>query len=133
MPPTFQRLRQSAPLHVTWLSSLKVFEDAKQLAKYMFPAISQDLSFKISRGEHASRSPLADLHLGTGSFSLCKEFYRFIECYIPRQCLNLTLRNSTKVPLNLCAPLHFCHAFYALFVVQTSVALCALQLLSSST
>ena len=62
----FSKIRQFAPFHVTLLPSLKALKMQKPLAKYTRPAISEDLSFKISRGKH-SPGPLSYLHLGTGS------------------------------------------------------------------
>ena len=76
-------------VHVTWLPSFKALKMQKQLAKYTFPAISEDLSFKMSQG-----TPLANLHLGTGPFYSYKELYRFNRCFIPRQSAQISLEET---------------------------------------
>ena len=78
----FSKILVKCPL--TCLPSSKALKMQKQLAKCTFPAISEGIRFKISMGSMPPDPP-ANLHLWTGPFSLYKECYRFIRCFIPRQ------------------------------------------------
>ena len=49
-----------------------------------FIAISEDLYFKISLGS-MPLDPLVTIHLGTGLFSSCEEFYYYSRWFIPRE------------------------------------------------
>ena len=77
--PTFQRFGQSAPYHVNWLPSLKALKIQKRLARYMFSAISEGLSFKISRG-----APPTDFNLGN---SLSQSFVVSLAVLSPNKVL----------------------------------------------
>ena len=50
LPSNFSKIRGSAPFRLTWLTSLKILKMQKGIEKYTFPAISKDLSFKVSQG-----------------------------------------------------------------------------------
>jgi len=72
VPPTFQRLRNSAPFHVTWLPSLNAdlecnFENAKTSRKMHFSIDFRRFKFQNILGGTCPRILLADLHLGTGA------------------------------------------------------------------
>ena len=60
--------------------TLTVFKNSKYSTR--LPAISEDLSFKISQG-NILPDPLANLHIRTGPSSSCKEFYLVIKYFIP--------------------------------------------------
>ena len=49
-PPSFHRCGQSAPFHETLLPFLIALRNQTKLANCTFPAISKNLSFKISWG-----------------------------------------------------------------------------------
>ena len=58
-----------------------------------FPAISDDLSFAVSRGSMPP-DPLADLHLGTGgilALSSCKTFCYFMKCFTHQAVWSISL------------------------------------------
>ena len=86
VPPTFQRLCQSAPFRVTWLPSLKTLKMQILVEKYAFPAISNDLNFKIARGT-CPRRPLFGFHCFTPqtkcSISLPETLPRCPSIYVP--------------------------------------------------
>ena len=50
--PPFSKIRKKCPFSLSLVALLESFEDAKTLAKYTLSAISEYLSFKISRGAY---------------------------------------------------------------------------------
>ena len=109
-PPLFS-LGQSAPLHVTWLPTLKTLKMQRQTDKYTLLAISEDLSFKMS-WVSKSPDPLADLQIGTGPIFTplnIQNAFRFVRSSTPRKVLNLTSRSPSILPFNLCAPTFVMH------------------------
>ena len=48
--PHFSKTRVKCPFSCSLVALLESFENAKMNRKYAFPAISEDLTFKISRG-----------------------------------------------------------------------------------
>ena len=56
--------------------------------------------------------PLVNLHLGTGPFSSCKEFYRFIRCFIPKRSAYISLEETLPRCPSIHVPPNFCNASY---------------------
>ena len=83
LAPTFQSLDESA-FSRNLVALLEDSEDAKSLVKYTFPAISEDLSFKIPQ-RAMPPDPLVNIHKRTVPSSSCKEFYHVIKHFILRQ------------------------------------------------
>ena len=83
-PPHFSKTRAKCPYLCSFVALLENFENARNSRKYAFLTISEDRSFKISRGEPAP-DPLSGLHCFTpqtkGSISppetlpRCPSFY----------------------------------------------------------
>ena len=86
MCPHYSKTQTKCPFLCNLGGLLESFADAKIDKKYMFPAISEDLSFKNVLREHAPRP--------------CSLFAMF---YPPDYVLYLNSRSPAKVPFNICA------------------------------
>ena len=94
-PPSFQRIKQSAPFYVAWLPSVKTLKIQKQIENSVSVKISRS-KFQNLPEEHAP-GPLADLHLGNAAtlnlIHHAKCFVVSLRVLLPDKPLNLTSRN----------------------------------------
>ena len=80
----FSKVWTKRPSSCSLVALLESFEDAKTTSKIHVSSDFRASEFQNFPGA-CPGPPLVHLHLGAGSFSSCKEFYRFVRCLISRQ------------------------------------------------
>ena len=110
--PHCSKIWVKCPFSCNLVGLLESFEDAKKTSKIHVSSDFRRSKFQNSPGGAWPWTPLANLHLGTGPFSSCKEFYRLIGCLSPNKELKSQLKKPCQgAPQSMCPP-HFCNASY---------------------
>ena len=108
-PPLF-KVSDSGHLQVTWLLSLKALKIQKQIEKYTFLAIAEDLRFKKLPGEHAPRTPLTDSQLGLAQYLLFLNMQNAFFFHSRKSAQSHFQKPCQGAPQSMCP--HFYNASY---------------------